>query len=122
MEESRNRLDGMAKVYIWGAGVYGKSALQVVKTENCVVEGFIDNNPVKWGQVYENKTITSFKKVANDYDYIIISVAKYEAILYQLEKEGNVDFSKIIVFFDEAYSDKSEYTSVIDLQLSLIHI
>lgn len=99
-------------IYIWGTGKYGKKVLEAIKRESCRVKGYIDNDPGKWGGTFEGIDIVSFKKAADDYDVIIISVQNSEAVLYQLKLEGHTDFSKIIDFFSEA-SCNSPYFSEI---------
>lgn len=88
-------------VYIWGTGKYGKKVLKTIKTENCEVKGYIDNNPEKWGEMFEGIKVVPFKEAARDFDIIIISVLNSDAVLYQLKLEGYRDFSKILVFFSE---------------------
>lgn len=102
------------KVYIWGTGKYGRKVLQMIKTELCSIEGFIDNNPANHGKTLEGIKIMSYKEVAGDYDILIISIVKYEAILYQLKQNGIVDFSKIIILFDESYCNNPKYRQIID--------
>lgn len=101
-------------VYIWGTGKYGRKVLQMIKTEFCSIEGFIDNNPANHGKTLEGIQILSYKEAADKYDILIISIVKYEAILYQLKQDGMVDFSKIIVLFDESYCNNPKYRQIID--------
>lgn len=104
------------KVYIWGTGKYGKKVLRMIKTENCSVEGFIDNNPAKHGKTLEGIKILPYKDIAGDFDILIISMVAYEAVLYQLQMEENADSSKVIVLFDESYCDNPKCLQVIDEQ------
>lgn len=104
------------KIYIWGTGKYGRKVLDVVSKENCLVEGFIDNDPAKQGGTFEGIGIMSFKDVPEDYDAIIISIINYYAVLYQLKSKPGVDFSKIIVFLEETYCSHPEYTQILDQQ------
>lgn len=104
------------KVYIWGTGRFGRKVCQTVKTENCQVLGFVDNDPSKRGKIYEGIEIISFKEMDGDYDVLIIGIVDYDAVLYQLEREKNMDFSKIIVFFDELSCEDSRYYHILDQQ------
>lgn len=104
------------RVYIWGAGKYGKKVLQLINKESCEIRGFIDNDPKKSGKEFEGYQIVLFQKINLDFDFIIISIPVYEAVLYQLEKIEKIDMSKVIVFFDEAYSDNFIYSSILDQQ------
>lgn len=101
-------------VYIWGTGKYGKKVLQTIKTENCSIKGFIDNDPNKWGQTFEGIKIFSFKEAAENYDVIIVSVQNSESVLYQMKLEGYLDMSKVIVFSSEASYENPFFSKVID--------
>ncbi len=116
VDTRQEKREDKMKVYIWGTGKYGRKVLQAVKTENCQVLGFVDNDPSKHGKTYENIKILSFKEIAEDYDVLIIGIVRYEAVLYQLKKENHTDFSKIIVFFDGSSCEDSRYFRVIDQQ------
>ena len=104
----------MKKVYIWGTGKYGRKVLPAVRTEYCSIEGFIDNDPSKYGKVYSGIEIVPFREIMDDYDYIVISVVKYHGILYQLKKEKDIDLSKVIIFFDESYYENPQYGNILD--------
>mgnify|MGYP002509914086 CR=1 FL=1 len=112
IEEAEKR----EKVYIWGTGRYGRKVLRTIKTENCRVLGFVDNDPSKRGKTYENIEIISFNEIAEDYDVLIIGIVNYDAVIYQLEREKYMDSSKIIVFFDESFCENSHYFHIIDYQ------
>lgn len=103
-------------VYIWGTGKYGKQILKMIKTENCDVEGFIDNDPDKQGKVIESIRVVSFKEAADNYDIIIISVLNYNAVLHQMKLEKHTDLSKIIVFSDTFSYDNPYFNTIIDEQ------
>ncbi len=104
------------KVYIWGTGKYGKQILQMIKTENCDVKGFIDNDPDKQGKIVENMDVISFKEAADQYDIIIISVLNYNAVLHQMKLEKHTDLSKVIVFSDTFVYDNACFNTIIDEQ------
>ena len=53
----------MKKVYIWGPGKYGRKVLPAVRTEYCSIEGFIDNDPSKYGKVYSGIEIVPFREI-----------------------------------------------------------
>lgn len=90
----------MVKVYIWGIGVNRKKVERAIIEEECKIVGYIDNNPSKQGSKINGVFVSSFDNITEDYDYIIISVGKYESILYQLElKKFNRE--KVIVYFEE---------------------
>lgn len=105
-----------SRIYIWGAGEYGRKILQAVKTSKCQVCGFVDNDPAKQGQTFEGIKIVSYKEIVGEYDALVIAIMRYEAVLYQLRLEGHTDFSKVIVIFDESYCDNPEYDQILDQQ------
>lgn len=104
------------KVYIWGSGKYGRKAIHSINTENCEIEGIIDNDANKHGSLFEGIKIMPFRDIGEDYDLIIISVSNYDEVLYQLKLENYQDFSKIIVFMDESYCNNSKYFSILNHQ------
>ncbi len=104
------------KLYIWGTGKYSRKVLRTLQPECGEVTGFVDNDPSRHGKTYENRKIVSFRDMAADYDILIIGIVSYEAVLHQLKAESQVDFSKIIVFFDESYCDNPAYAHIIDQQ------
>ncbi len=104
------------KIYIWGAGEYGRKILQAVKSDRYRVEGFVDNDPAKQGTTFQGVRISSFQEIAGDCDILIIAVMHYEAILYQLRAEGYEERFEIIAVFDELCCDNPEYAQIIDPQ------
>lgn len=104
------------KVYIWGSGKYGRKAIHSINTENCEIEGIIDNDANKHGSLFEGIKIMPFRDIGEDYDLIIISVSNYDEVLYQLKLENYQDFSKIIVFMDGSYCNNSKYFSILNHQ------
>lgn len=89
----------MKKIYLWGVGKGCEKALHNLKQENVDILGFIDNNPATRGKPYRDWKILSFDQIQEDFDYIIVTVIQYKAILFQLEKES-VDANKIICYYN----------------------
>ncbi len=58
-KEEINNLFSSGKVYIWGAGSFGKNAFKIFKKENLDIYGFIDSNPNLWGFKLINRKIYS---------------------------------------------------------------
>lgn len=104
----------MKKVYIWGTGINGKKVLECINHVECEVLGYIDNNPDKQGEKFVGFPIVSYSDILGKYDYIIVSVINYSAILYQLELEGYKDFDRIIIFYDSAFLEKEEYIRILN--------
>lgn len=81
------------KLIIFGAGDYGKLALEHYNKER--VAYFADNNPERVGKLYFGKEILSFEKyleIANQYQ-TVIAVKGYESIARQLKEHGIKEFS-----------------------------
>lgn len=91
-------------IYVWGTGKGCKKALQ-----NCIcakgIIGYIDNNPERWGQIFQGKKIVSFQEASADADSIIVTVMQYDAVLYQIEKSG-FDREKVFCYFDGTNSNE----------------
>lgn len=92
-----------------------KKVLNTINPKECTVLGFIDNAPDKKGKVFENKTIFSLDEICSDYDYIVISVIKYDAIIYQLESIVNVRFHNI--GYEIVYKIKID-TNILKLEIN----
>ena len=92
-----------------------KKVLNTINPKECTVLGFIDNAPDKKGKVFENKTIFSPDEICSDYDYIVISVIKYDAIIYQLESIVNVRFHNI--GYEIVYKIKID-TNILKLEIT----
>lgn len=92
------------KVYFWGTGKGCQKALSnyISDTEP---SGFIDNDPKQQGKFFLGKPIYSFREIQGDYDYIIITVMKYDAILYQLQ-QSEVDMDKVVCYYDAFEREK----------------
>lgn len=101
-------------VYIWGTGEKCKKILDTINKKDCIIIGFIDNNPDKKGKEFGNRRIYALNEIGSNYDYIVIAVANYDAIVYQLETNG-YDMSKVIAFYGPECG-KSEYEKVFDLK------
>lgn len=105
----------MLRVYIWGTGHYANEVLKTINKDTCNVLGFIDNDPNKQGDTFAGKMIYSFKDILKEYDYIVVSVKKYEAVLYMLELEEYVEWQKLIIFFDRSCMEKRDMEHVMDV-------
>ena len=99
--------EGQMKVYFWGTGKGCEKALHNIIQKDVNILGFIDNNPMLQGKEYHNKQVISFHDLCDDYDYIVVTVIKYEAVLYQLEKK-KVDLEKVICYYDMEHCNKGK--------------
>lgn len=103
----------MFKILVWGLGKRCNTVLGALRYDKCEVIGFIDNNPEKAGTEYAGKRVFAFKDAVSDFDYLVISALSYESILYQLQ-QVRFDMEKVVVFYDMAYTENTEYWSFID--------
>lgn len=99
------------KIYIWGTGVGCWKALSNCK-EDVEIVGFIDNNPQMHGKSFHNKEIINLQDAKAEYDYIVVAVMKYDAIMYQLEQK-RLDMDKVICYFD-MFQNEEKISHVFD--------
>ena len=105
----------MKKIYIWGAGECFDLVYSAINCELCIVAGVVDSSKSKWGKnVGDGFTVTSINELLSaDYDYIVISVRNYEAILDKC-REMEIDDEKIIIFWKSGnVSPYIDYTRVL---------
>ena len=103
------------KVFFWGIGKRCEKALDSFIGEDSEIAGFIDNNPEYKEKIYQGKPIYAFNDVIEqDFDYIVITIQKYNAILYQISSRG-ISQDKVICYFRPENCDK-KYDSIFDMQ------
>ena len=92
----------MKKVYIWGVGYHAEYVYSMIDRDECTVEGFVDSDSTKQGMSWKNQiTVYSPGQLSErDYDYIIISIIKYESIEQSCKKLG-IPNEKVIAFWKE---------------------
>ncbi len=112
----------MKKVYIWGAGNHLKAVYEAVDQEQCIVLGIIDNDGNKQGKkVWGDLIIFSPECLDRaNYDYIIISVEKFQRILQDCLKMG-IPRSKIIVFWENENKPFLKYSRSIKYLENLVY-
>ena len=115
------RKDGMKmkRIYIYGAGGYGRSALDFFNCHDSLklISGIIDNNPGLNGSVIFGKLIVSYKDIKNELDSnstIIICVELETAL--SISKELKSD-QKIRYLYWSCEQDKSfdELLSLVEM-------
>ena len=76
------------KVYIFGAGQYGKRVLYELAVRGIQVDGFLDNNPLREGQKIQGTPCYMPEKEleSNDDAAVIVAVRNCKTILLQLEQ------------------------------------
>lgn len=87
----------MKRVFIFGAGTAGRSAVKSLN-ERYHILGFIDNNPVLSGTyVYSHKVFSPHVVRETRFDYVMIASEFNEAITAQLLNQYHVSPDKILV-------------------------
>lgn len=92
----------MNKIYIWGASEQAHKILDCVIQEKCRIVAFIDNDVRKKGKDCCGYPIIGYGEISSDFDYIIIAVRNYRAILIQLEQMRFSQKDRLISFYDES--------------------
>lgn len=101
------------KVFFWGIGKRCGKVLDSFVGSDSEIAGFIDNNPKYRGEIYQGRPIYTFDDVkAQEFDYIVITVLKYNAIVYQLAQSG-VGQDKVICYFRQEDCNKN-YDAIFD--------
>lgn len=110
----------MRKVYIWGAGHYAEHVYNMISRETCVIEGMIDLNQEKQGMLWNN-TLMIYSPddlLKLEYDYVILSMIKYESAESQCKELGIPD-EKVIIYWKNPESDgvfKSRSLAILEEQ------
>lgn len=100
-------------VYIWGSGSLGKLTFKILNEIGIAVEGFLDNDPVKWGKSVFGKIIRKPSILENSYScvpYIVIGSSYVEEIERQLESVGLVkefDYIDNWIYLQKAFVKKN---------------
>lgn len=97
----------MKKIAIFGAGLYGKKALQQFGSE--AVACFIDNSPTKQGMLYCEKPVKSLEEIReNIHEFSIVIASIYAASMKnQLLEQGITDFT-IFEDYQHGYFETEE--------------
>lgn len=86
----------MQKKVIFGAGIYGKKALEKIGEDN--IAYFIDNSETKQGTFYLDKEIISLQKFCSlsEQYHIVVASVYASSIVKQLKENGITDYSFFI--------------------------
>lgn len=103
----------MKKIYIFGMG-QGKTFVdRCLIKDGIEILGVIDNFKVGIMDETEGIPIISQSQLSDGYDYIVVSLMRYEDTRHELMMQG-VNSDKIICFFDFTHAEKEAYWSVLD--------
>lgn len=84
----REEIKKSSSIYIYGAGYSGKKTLQVFKSQNIEIKGFIDSDERKWGKEWCNYPIHG-KNILDKDDVIVISSLCYFEIQKDLKQNSD---------------------------------
>lgn len=86
------------KILFWAAGENAKNIYSCLR-ENVLVEAFVENNALRWGEEFCGKEIIPYTRMEEfTYEKVVITTPNYEQILTQLSEIG-VENDKIITPF-----------------------
>lgn len=103
----------MKKIYIFGVGK-GKEIVRENLIENNVeLLGYIDNNAHRFADGVDGKGVVYLEEIREDFDYIIVSVMRYQCIDEQLLAAG-IRRDRIIHFFSYDDALMEEYWCVLE--------
>lgn len=90
----------MKKIYIWGAGFYLKIVYETIDKNSSVISGIIDTDRQKQGKQWIDGICIEAPDILlhSEFDYIIISVKKYQAIAEECIKMG-IGREKVVPFW-----------------------
>lgn len=102
----------MKKIYIFGLGK-GKPFVDRCLKDDVEMLAFIDNYKAASLRQLNGVPIITQEELPHDFDYIIVTLMKYESTRKQLVCQG-VDADKIICFFDYECAEREDFWSVLD--------
>lgn len=91
------------KVAVFGAGLYGKHALEQIGAENVLF--FIDNSKDKAGKMYSEKKVVSFADFMScgECPHVLLASIYADSMAKQLEDAGYTDYSYFLDEFHRYY-------------------
>lgn len=96
-----NNIFRKKKVFIWGAGGYGRAILKIFRSEHLWPSGFVDSNENLWGKEIEGIEIYSpscLEENSDDKGVIVASDPGRFAIANALDKMGYKHLDNYIIF------------------------
>lgn len=97
----------MLHVYVWGAGYYAQQVIDEIDKKNVQILGIFDRDEKKCGTdlFYPIPVILPVEITKKNYDYLIISVKKYQSILNECRRL-KIPFEKIIIYWSKDEKNK----------------
>lgn len=97
----RNNDMDKREIIIFGTGNSASTVIKCLRSNNLIINGYLDNNRTKTGQLLRGVRIYHPDDVLDlQFDYIIIASVWFDKMLQQL-LQSSVDEKTLIPFFDE---------------------
>ena len=103
----------MKNVYIFGVGKGKETVREYLIEDNARLLGYIDNNAHRFPDGVDGKRVYRLEEIADDFDYIIVSVMRYQYIDEQLSDAG-IRRDRIIHFFSYDDAIRESYWAVLN--------
>ncbi|WWR16304.1 GT-D fold domain-containing glycosyltransferase [Lachnospiraceae bacterium JLR.KK008] len=103
----------MKNVYIFGVGKGKETVREYLIEDNVRLLGYIDNNAHRFPDGVDGKRVYRLEEIADDFDYIIVSVMRYQYIDEQLSDAG-IRRDRIIHFFSYDDAIRESYWVVLN--------
>lgn len=102
----------MKRIYIFGVGKGKEIVKENLIQDNVELLGYIDNNASAYTEGIDGIKVLLPGDIEEDYDYIVVSVMRYQYIDEQLFSMG-IEKDKVIHFFSFDDSKKEEYWCIL---------
>lgn len=95
----------MNHIYIWGAGYYAEHVYSAIDRNGCLIKGIIDCDREKQGRSWKDsiRIYSPEQLLSLEYDYIILSMLKYESVEEQCGELG-IPSEKVIAYWKDSES------------------
>lgn len=93
-----NELFNKGKVYLWGAGSFGKLVQEILEDNGFYISGFIDSDVSKHGEIIKGLEIKSPKILNDNARVIVTSQPGRRSIVHELTKMGYKHLEDYVVF------------------------
>ncbi|MBE5876034.1 MAG: SP_1767 family glycosyltransferase [Lachnospiraceae bacterium] len=103
------------KIYIYGIGAGYQIAQKCLQEDNICVVGYVDANATKYPNGVKGTSVITVEQLdsSDDFDFIVITIMKYENVCNDLIKMG-IEKEKIINFFSLTDACESRYWGVLE--------
>lgn len=103
----------MKKIYIFGMGKGKQFVERCLLKDQITCIGFVDNYRADMEKAADGIPVIRQEDVKNEFDYLIVTLMKYEDTRRDLIRQGVMQ-EKIICFFDFSDAGNEEYWDILD--------